>query len=118
MLSFAPMLNALIVGGTGLISTGIVKHLLARGAQVSMYNRGRRERAFADGVRQIIGDRSHLEEFVATFAGQRFDVVYDMICFSPMEAEASVAAFSGRCAQFVFCSTVCTYDVNTPPGVL
>ncbi len=39
-----PMLTALIVGGTGLISTGIVKHLLARGAQVSMYNRGQRER--------------------------------------------------------------------------
>jgi nucleoside-diphosphate-sugar epimerase len=83
-----------------------------------MYNRGLRERALPEGVRQIVGDRSHADEFVATFAEQRFDVVYDMICFSPAEAEASVAAFSGRCAQFVFCSTVCTYDVKTPPGVL
>jgi len=112
------MLNALIVGGTGLISTGIVKHLLARGAQVTIYNRARRERSFSDEVRQIAGDRGDSEAFVATFAGQRFDVVYDMICFSPAEAEASVRAFSGRCEQFVFCSTVCTYSVETPPGVL
>ncbi|MEI9936465.1 MAG: NAD-dependent epimerase/dehydratase family protein [Pseudomonadota bacterium] len=112
------MLNALIIGGTGLISTGIVKHLLARGAQVSMYNRARRENTVPEGVRQITGDRDNVEAFVTTFAQQRFDVVYDMICFSPAQAEASVRAFTGRCQQFVFCSTVCTYDVKTPPEVL
>jgi len=118
VLSFAEMLNALVIGGTGLISTGIVKHLLARGAQVTVFNRGRREQAVPAGVRQISGDRADSNSLVATFAERRFDVVYDMICFSPEQAEASVRAFSGRCAQFVFCSTVCTYKVNTPPGVL
>lgn len=117
MLSLAKMLNALIVGGTGLISTGIVKHLLARGARVTTYNRGRSERTLPDGVQQIVGDREDSGAFVAAFAERRFDVVYDMICFSPEQAEASVRAFSGRCAHFVFCSTVCTYRVNTPPGV-
>ena len=112
------MLKALIVGGTGLISTGIVKHLLARDAQVSMYNRGVRERTVSPAVRQIAGDRADSEAFVATFAEQHFDVVYDMICFTPAQAEASIRAFSGRCAHFVFCSTVCTYSVKTPPGVL
>jgi nucleoside-diphosphate-sugar epimerase len=112
------MLNALVIGGTGLISTGIVKHLLARGAQVSMYNRGHRENTVPEGVRQIAGDRADPEAFVAAFAKQHFDVVYDMICFSPAQAEASVRAFAGRCEQFVFCSTVCTYSVKTPPDVL
>src|SRR6478736_5850729 len=112
------MLDALIIGGTGLISTGIVKHLLARGARVTTYNRGRRERTLPDEVQQLQGDRADSGAFVAAFAERRFDVVYDMICFSPEQAEASVRAFSGRCAQFVFCSTVCTYRVNTPPGVL
>ncbi len=40
-----------------------------------------------------------------------------MICFSPEQAEASVRAFAGHCTQFLFCSTVCTYSVKTPPGV-
>ena len=32
-------MRVLIVGGTGLISTGIVKHLLSRGADVTLFNR-------------------------------------------------------------------------------
>ena len=111
-------MKALIVGGTGLISTGIVKHLLARGAEVAMFNRGERENTLAPGVRQILGDRNDEAAFVAAFAEQRFDVVYDMICFAPGQAEASVRAFAGRCEQFVFCSTVCTYGVKVPPHVL
>jgi len=118
MLFFARMLNALIIGGTGLISTGIVEQLLARGARVTIYNRGRREGSVPEGVAQILGDRADSDSFAAAFAERRFDVVYDMICFSPEQAEASVRAFGGRCAQFVFCSTVCTYAVNTPPAVL
>jgi len=35
-------MDALIIGGTGVIGTGIVGHLRARGARVTMYNRGRR----------------------------------------------------------------------------
>lgn len=112
------MLNALIVGGTGLISTGIVKHLLARGAEVTLYNRGQRHSSLPSDVRRMVGDRDDSEAFVSAFRSQRFDVVYDMICFSAAQAEASVAAFQGRCEQLVFCSTVCTYSVHTPPHVL
>ena len=112
------MLNALIVGGTGLISTGIAKHLLARGARVAMYNRGRHENTLPAGVRQILGDRHDEAAFTAAFANERFDVVYDMICYSPAQAEASVRAFAGRSEQFVFCSTVCAYGVKVPPQVL
>jgi nucleoside-diphosphate-sugar epimerase len=112
------MLNALIIGGTGLISTGIVKHLSARGAKVTVYNRGQRQAALPSGVRLIKGDRADPAEFVRTFEGERFDTVYDMICFSPEQAEHSVAAFAGRCEQFVFCSTVCTYGAKIAPQVL
>src|SRR5882724_4085485 len=112
------MLNALIVGGTGLISSGIVKHLLARGARVSMYNRGQRENTLPKGVRQILGDRNDAAALGRTFEAERFDAVFDMICFSPAQAEASVKAFAGRCEQFVFCSTVCTYGSKIASQVL
>ncbi|HEY4104302.1 MAG TPA: NAD-dependent epimerase/dehydratase family protein [Polyangiaceae bacterium] len=112
------MLNALIVGGTGLISTGIVKHLYARGAKVTMYNRGQRENTLPHGVRQIAGDRNDVNAYTRAFESERFDVVYDMICFTPEQAEASVKAFGGRCEQFVFCSTVCTYGAKIASQVL
>ena len=112
------MFKALIVGGTGLISTGIAKHLLARGAQLAMYNRGQRQSTLPSGVRHIPGNRDDTAAFLAAFEKERFDVVYDMICFTPEQAQASATAFAGRCEQFVFCSTVCTYSVNVPPHVL
>ncbi len=112
------MLNALIVGGTGLISTGIVKHLLARGAKVTMFNRGQRENTLPPGVRQIAGDRNDVHAYANAFANERFDVVYDMICFTPEQAEASVKTFAGRCEQLVFCSTACVYGAKIPGHVL
>lgn len=112
------MLNALVLGGTGLISTGIVKHLLARGARVTLFNRGQRASNLPESVRQLRGNRDDVNAFIGAFEHERFDVVYDMICFGPEQAEASIAAFRGRCEQLVFCSTVCTYSVQVPPQVL
>jgi len=112
------VMQVLIIGGTGLISAGIITHLLARQAQVTMYNRGQCERGVAQEVQRITGDRNQVDDFIATFKDRRFDVVIDMICFTPAQAEATLQAFSGRCEQLIFCSTVCTYGVKVPPQVL
>ncbi len=111
-------MRALIIGGTGLISVGIVKHLLERGAAVTMFNRGQRESAVPRGVERITGDRNDFPRFEALFREKRFDVVIDMIGFTSAQAESDVRAFAGRCGHFIFCSTVCTYGVKVPPGVL
>jgi nucleoside-diphosphate-sugar epimerase len=109
-------MNVLLIGGTGLISRGIVKHLRERGARVTVYNRGQRD-ALSE-VEALVGDRNQYATFESTFATRRFDAVIDMICFSAEQAESAVRAFKGRCQQFIFCSTVCTYGVKIPPGVL
>ena len=44
-------MKVLIVGGTGLISTGITRQLVARGDEVTIYTRGRRESTIPDQVR-------------------------------------------------------------------
>jgi nucleoside-diphosphate-sugar epimerase len=108
-------MRALIIGGTGLISTGIVKHLLLRGADVTVFNRGQRESTISPKVKQLHGDRSDVS---ALKAPGTFDVVIDMICFTPQQAQTSLDAFAGRCGHFIFCSTVCTYGVKTPSTVL
>jgi nucleoside-diphosphate-sugar epimerase len=108
-------MRVLIIGGTGLISTGIVKHLLVRGAEVTVFNRGQRESTISPKVKQLHGDRG---DVAALKAAGTFDVVIDMICFTPQQAQASLDAFTGRCGHFIFCSTVCTYGVKTPSTVL
>ena len=52
-------MKILIIGGTGLISTGITRQLVARGDEVTLYNRGQRggDDETLARVAQIHGDR-------------------------------------------------------------
>ena len=110
-------MRVLVIGGTGLISTGIVKHLLERNADVTVFNRGQRTSSLSPRVKTLTGDRDDVEGFARAMADQRFDVVIDMICFRPAQAVAAIRVFAGRCEQFIFCSTVATYGIKSPPGI-
>jgi nucleoside-diphosphate-sugar epimerase len=111
-------MKVLIIGGTGLISTGIVEHLLARGADLTLFNRQQRQSRLPSGLPVIAGDRNVPAEFEQRLERERFDVVIDMICFSPEQAQATLRAVGGRTGQLIFCSTVCTYGVKVPGHVL
>jgi nucleoside-diphosphate-sugar epimerase len=102
----------------GLISRGIVKHLLARGAEVRAFNRGKSVAPpLPAEVRTVLGDRDDADA-ISAVAGENFDIVIDMVCFRNEQAAAAVAAFDGKCRHYIFCSTVCTYGTNSPSTVL
>ncbi len=103
-------MHVLIIGGSGLISTGIVKALQTRGATITVFNRGQTENRLGTGVRQLTGDRNDFAAFESAMSATGpWDAVIDMICFRPDQAESAIRAFAGRCGHFIFCSTVCTY---------
>ena len=107
-------MKALIVGGTGLISTAITRFLMERGDDVTLYNRGITESQIPGSPKRIQGDRTDYAAFEAQMAeAGSFDCVIDMVCFKPEEAESAVRAFRGRIGQYIFCSTV---DVYTKPA--
>lgn len=102
-------MKVLILGGTGLISSGIVKSLKARKAQITVFNRGKTDDRLGEGVEHLSGDRNDFKAFEAAMAGSTWDAVIDMICFGKDTAESDVRAFAGRTGHLIFCSTVCTY---------
>ena len=112
---FNQRVNVLIIGGTGLISTGIVKALRERGATITVFNRGQTDDRLGPDVLRLTGDRQDFSAFETAMATTcPWDAVIDMICFRPDEAESALRAFAGRCGHFIFCSTVCTYgDTQT-----
>ena len=104
-------MKVLIIGGTGLISTGIVK-ALAGTASVTVFNRGKTHSRLSGDVRRITGDRDDagtLDKLFGKGCGETFDAVIDMICFQGAQAMEDVEVFSGRTGHFIFCSTVCAY---------
>ena len=50
-------MRVLIVGGTGIISTGITRLLVERGDEQALYNRGQRASQVESGYEAITGDR-------------------------------------------------------------
>jgi nucleoside-diphosphate-sugar epimerase len=103
-------MNVCVVGGTGNISTSIVRLLLEAGHEVTCFNRGR-SGALPDGVRRIAGDRKDREAFERVLRAENFDAAIDMICFTKEDALSSLRAFPDV-AHFVHCSTVATHGIQ------
>jgi nucleoside-diphosphate-sugar epimerase len=105
-------MNTLVIGGTGLISGGIVRELKRRGHWVTVFHRGGtplRER----GVLEVIGDRRNRPLFEAAMRALEVDAVFDLISFNREDAESAVRVFRGRVRHFIHCSTVCAVGVPT-----
>jgi NAD dependent epimerase/dehydratase family enzyme len=95
------MMKALIIGGTGNISTGITRYLLEQGNnEIWLFNRGNTS---VEGTFALTGDRMNYADFEQKTAGLGdLDVVIDMICFEPDDARSDVRAFRGRTRQLIF----------------
>lgn len=103
-------MEILILGGTGLISTGITHLLLERGYRVTHYNRGQRSREFEGRVTTVRGDRYDRPAFEAQAAElPAFDCIVDMIGYDPEDVRSLLRAFGDRTGHLIFCSTVDVY---------
>jgi nucleoside-diphosphate-sugar epimerase len=85
-------MHVCVIGGTGHISTSIVRVLLAQGHAVTGCNRGRRG-AVAPGARLVRGDRRARAAFERTLQAERCDAVIDMRCFTRADALSRVRAY-------------------------
>jgi len=101
-------MRVIVVGGTGNISTGIVKALLEFGHEVVVFTRGQVPSRLPDGVTYLTGDRWDRDNFEAAMQAEAFDAAIDMISHTREDAASAVRAFRGV-RHYIHCSTVCTY---------
>ena len=86
----------MIIGGTGIISTGITRLLVERGDAVALYNRGQRASQVEGGYEAITSDRKDFDTFETQMAEARScDCVIDMFCFALAELDSAIRAFRG-----------------------
>jgi nucleoside-diphosphate-sugar epimerase len=107
-----------VIGGTGFISSSLVRQLLHAGHDVTIFTRGMTSPSFVDhpGLTIATGDRrdrASLENAAREGASKgRFDAVYDMIAYRPEETRLAIEAFRDRADRFIHCSTISVYMVS------
>lgn len=104
-------MKILIIGGTGTISTPITT-ALAQNTQNEVYvlNRGNHNDRLPTNIISLVGDINDKVQVASLIQDMSFDAVINFILFNPSQAYDNIALFKGKTKQFIFISTVVTYD--------
>ena len=101
-------MNILIIGGTKFLGRHLVDSALARGHQVTLFNRGKTNPNLFPQVETILGDREHdLEKL----AGRAWDAVIDVAGYLPRIVHLSATGLreAGSVGRYVFISSISAY---------
>ncbi len=101
------MKKALIIGGTGTISTAVVDSLIRQDWEVWVLNRG--NRPVPEGVHQIVADIRQEEEVSRKIGEMSFDTVCEFTGFVVEDVKRDVRLFAGKTKQYIYISSASAY---------
>lgn len=102
--------NILVIGGTRYFGKLLVQRLLAAGHQVTIATRGHAPDPFGERIRRIRVDRRNERAMLSAFRDvESYDIVYDQMCYSPLDAAIAVRVFAGRVKRYIVASTIEVY---------
>ena len=99
-------MSILVLGGTGFIGPHVVQHALARGHEITLFNRGRTNTHLFPEVEKLVGDRN---DDLTALEGRRWDAVLDNSGYDPHQLELSVGLLKDATDQYLFTSTRAVY---------
>lgn len=104
-------MRALFIGGTGTISSAIVRKLSKDSMwEVWLINRGNRADTVPENVHQIVCDINDEEAVVKALAGMTFDVVGEFIGFTVDQVERDYRLFKDIAKQYIYISSASAYQ--------
>jgi len=111
-------LKILVLGGTGLIGPPMVRYAIARGHEITLFNRGKTNSHLFPDLEKLKGDRNDdltaLEEAVA--AGRRWDAVIDNTASIPRWVTASAGLLADAADYYLYTSSISAYADSSTPG--
>ena len=112
-------LNILFLGGTGFIGPHQVNYALARGHNVSIFNRGKKAGLYGGKVEELVGNRdAKIDDGLTVLEGDRsWDVVVDNSGYVPRHVRDSAELLKGRCKRYLYTSTIAVYDFEKQNSV-
>ncbi len=116
-------MKLLILGGTIFVGRHLVEAALARGHQVTLFNRGQHNPDLYPEVEKLRGDR---DGNLTALEGRRWDAVIDTCGYVPRIVRASAELLAGAVDHYTFISSISVYptedvhhiDENTPVATM
>lgn len=102
-------MKVLFIGGTGILSTDIVKLCVKKGYEVYIINRGNNNKELGQNAKFIIVDINKSEEVKEKVSGMYFDVVIDFLSYTESQLKSKLQIFNGKCTQYIFISSATVY---------
>lgn len=100
-------MKALIIGGTGTISSAVVRLLLERKWEVYVLNRG--TKPLPEGAVSIVADINDEALVKEKLGDMKYDTVCEFIGFVPEQVERDYRLFAGRTNQYIYISSASAY---------
>ncbi len=101
-----PPLRILILGGTGFVGPHQVREALARGHEVTLFNRGKTAPDMFPELETLIGDR---DGELSALSGREWDVVIDNSATIPRWVRRSAELLRGSVGRYLFVSSTGVY---------
>ena len=107
-------MRVLVLGGTKFLGRAVVEAALARGHELTLFNRGQTNAELFPEVEQVRGDR---DRDLSALGGRIFDAIVDTSGYVPATVRAS-AELLKSCGHYAFVSSVSVYaDFSVGPDV-
>lgn len=104
-------MKALFIGGTGTISSAIVRRLSRdKTWEVWLINRGNRADIVPENVHQIVCDINDEDAVIKAIGNLNFDVVGEFIGFTVDQVERDYRLFKDRTKQYIYISSASAYN--------
>ena len=111
----ARKLKILVLGGTGLIGPPLVEYALARGHEVTLFNRGKTNTDLFPKLEKLRGDRDG--DLKALEGDRTWDAVVDDTASIPRWVHDSANLLKGRAKLYLFTSSISAYADTSKPGM-
>jgi 2'-hydroxyisoflavone reductase len=106
-------MRLLVLGGTKFLGRALVEAALARGHEVTLFNRGQTNPELFPDLEKIRGDRT---KDLGALAGRSWDAALDMATFLPRVVRLSTEALIDSARRYVYISSISAYaDQSVPP---
>ena len=102
-------MRILLLGGTGTLSSDIMKLSLEKGYDVSILNRGNNNERVDNRVSIHKANLYNIETVIQTLEGKSYEVIIDFFSRTAENIERLYSVLSNKCIQYIFISSACVY---------